>query len=184
MPADAKHEIALLGGGCFWCLDAVFRELAGVVSVESGYAGGQMPNPSYEAVCEGDTGHAEVVRVTFDPTILSYQDLLRVFFTIHDPTTRDRQGNDVGPQYRSVIFAQTPQQRADAEAVIAEIATQGLYAGPIVTELEGAATFYPAEGYHQDYFQQNPAQPYCAYVVAPKVAKFRKAHADRLKART
>jgi len=183
MPASNATETALLGGGCFWCLDAVFRELAGVVSIESGYAGGHVANPTYEDVCGGRTGHAEVVRVTFDPALLSYRDLLRVFFTIHDPTTRDRQGNDVGPQYRSVIFAQTPQQRADAEAVIAEIATQGLYAGPIVTELEGAATFYPAEGYHQDYFQQNPAQPYCAYVVAPKVAKFRKAHADRLKAR-
>jgi len=183
MPASNATETALLGGGCFWCLDAVFRELAGVVSIESGYAGGHVANPTYEDVCGGRTGHAEVVRVTFDAALLSYRDLLRVFFTIHDPTTRDRQGNDVGPQYRSVIFAQTPQQRADAEAVIAEIATQGLYAGPIVTELEGAATFYPAEGYHQDYFQQNPAQPYCAYVVAPKVAKFRKAHADRLKAR-
>lgn len=184
MPPPATTETALLGGGCFWCLDAVFRELAGVVSVESGYAGGRVTNPTYEDVCGGRTGHAEVVRVTFDPAVLSYRDLLRVFFTIHDPTTRDRQGNDVGPQYRSVIFVLTPAQRADAEAVIAEIATEGLYAGPIVTELAGAAPFYPAEGYHQDYFQQNPAQPYCAYVVAPKVAKFRKAHADRLKART
>lgn len=184
MPPPATTETALLGGGCFWCLDAVFRELVGVVSVESGYAGGRVTNPTYEDVCGGRTGHAEVVRVTFDPAVLSYRDLLRVFFTIHDPTTRDRQGNDVGPQYRSVIFALTPAQRADAEAVIAEIATEGLYAGPIVTELAGAAPFYPAEGYHQDYFQQNPAQPYCAYVVAPKVAKFRKAHADRLKART
>jgi peptide-methionine (S)-S-oxide reductase len=184
MPAPATTQTALLGGGCFWCFDAVFRELAGVVSVESGYAGGRVGNPTYEDVCGGGTGHAEVVRVTFDPAVLSYRDLLRVFFTIHDPTTRDRQGNDVGPQYRSVIFALTPAQRADAEAVIAEIATEGLYAEPIVTELAGPAPFYPAEGYHQDYFQQNPAQPYCAYVVAPKVAKFRKAHADRLKART
>jgi peptide-methionine (S)-S-oxide reductase len=184
MPPPATTQTALLGGGCFWCLDAVFRELAGVVSVESGYAGGRVGNPTYEDVCGGGTGHAEVVRVTFDPAVLSYRDLLRVFFTIHDPTTRDRQGNDVGPQYRSVIFALTPAQRADAEAVIAEIATEGLYAEPIVTELAGPAPFYPAEGYHQDYFQQNPAQPYCAYVVAPKVAKFRKAHADRLKART
>jgi peptide-methionine (S)-S-oxide reductase len=184
MPPPATTESALLGGGCFWCLDAVFRELAGVVSVESGYAGGRVANPTYEDVCGGRTGHAEVVRVTFDPAVLSYRDLLRVFFTIHDPTTRDRQGNDVGPQYRSVIFALTPAQRADAEAVIAEIATEGLYAGPIVTELAGPAPFYPAEGYHQDYFQQNPAQPYCAYVVAPKLAKFRKAHADRLKARS
>jgi len=184
MSPSATTQTALLGGGCFWCLDAVFRELAGVVSVESGYAGGRVANPTYEDGCGGGTGHAEVVRVTFDPAVLSYRDLLRVFFTIHDPTTRDRQGNDVGPQYRSVIFALTPAQRADAEAVIAEIATEGLYAGPIVTELAGPAPFYSAEGYHQDYFQQNPAQPYCAYVVAPKVAKFRKAHADRLKART
>jgi peptide-methionine (S)-S-oxide reductase len=183
MPTPSTTATALLGGGCFWCLDAVFRELAGVERVESGYAGGQVPAPTYEDVCGGATGHAEVVRVTFDPAVLSYRDLLRVFFTIHDPTTRDRQGNDVGPQYRSVIFALTPEQRADAEAVIAEIATQGLYAGPIVTELAGPATFHPAEGYHQDYFSRNPAQPYCTYVVAPKVAKLRKALADRLKAR-
>jgi peptide-methionine (S)-S-oxide reductase len=184
MSGPSNTQTALLGGGCFWCLDAVFRELVGVLRVESGYAGGDVANPTYEDVCGGTTGHAEVVRVTFDPDVISYRDLLRVFFTIHDPTTRDRQGNDVGPQYRSVIFAQTPQQRADAEAVIAEVATQGLYGGPIVTELAGPATFYPAEGYHQEYFERNPSQPYCAYVVAPKVAKFRKAHADRLKART
>ena len=183
MSTTSTAESAVLGGGCFWCLDAVFRELAGVERVESGYAGGHVADPTYEDVCGGATGHAEVVRVTFDPAVISYRDLLRVFFAIHDPTTRDRQGNDVGPQYRSVIFAQTPAQRADAEAVIAEIATEGLYAGPIVTELAGPATFYPAEGYHQDYFRRNGSQPYCTYVVAPKVAKFRKAHADRLKTR-
>lgn len=183
MPSSAHTETALLGGGCFWCLDAVFRELAGVLRIESGYAGGHVDQPTYEDVCGGATGHAEVVRVTFDPEVLAYRDLLRVFFTIHDPTTRDRQGNDIGPQYRSIIFALTPRQRADAEAVMAEIATEGLYSGPLVTELAGPATFHPAEGYHQDYFQRNPSQPYCAYVVAPKVAKFRKAHADRLKAR-
>jgi len=183
MPTDAKHETALLGGGCFWCLDAVFRELAGVVSVESGYAGGQMANPSYEAVCGGDTGHAEVVRVTFDPANLSYEDLLRVFFTIHDPTTPNRQGNDVGTQYRSVIFALDDAQRDDARRVIAELEAAHVWPNPIVTELAGPATFYPAEGYHQDYFERNPRQPYCAYVVAPKVAKFRKTYTDRLKRR-
>ena len=181
MPAPAMHETALLGGGCFWCLDAVFRELAGVASVESGYAGGQRANPSYEDVCGGNTGHAEVVRVTFDPSIVSYRDLLRVFFTIHDPTTPDRQGNDVGTQYRSVIFAQDERQRADARSVIDELEAQHVWPDPIVTEVAGPAPFYPAEVYHQDYFERNPRQPYCAYVVAPKVAKFRKAYADRLK---
>ena len=182
MTNDSNLATALLGGGCFWCLDAVFRDLAGVKSVESGYAGGRMPNPTYEAVCGGDTGHAEVVRVTFDPSVLSYRDLLRVFFTIHDPTTRDRQGNDVGTQYRSVIFYDSPEQRADAEAVVAELTAQGLWRDPVVTEIAGPAPFYPAEGYHQDYFSRNGNQPYCAYVVAPKVAKFRKAFRERLKA--
>jgi peptide-methionine (S)-S-oxide reductase len=181
MPDDAMHETALLGGGCFWCLDAVFRELSGVLSVESGYAGGQAANPSYDAVCTGDTGHAEVVRVTFDPSVLSYRDLLRVFFTIHDPTTPNRQGNDVGTQYRSVIFALDDTQLANAKSVIDELEAERVWPNPIVTELAGAVPFYPAEGYHQDYFERNPRQPYCAYVVAPKVAKFRKAYADRLK---
>jgi len=183
MPNDAPVETAVLGGGCFWCLDAVFRELAGVTSIESGYAGGRTPHPTYEAVCRGDTGHAEVVRVSFDPAVLSYRDLLRVFFTIHDPTTRDRQGNDVGTQYRSVIFAQTDAQRADAKAVLDELEAAHVWPDPIVTELAGAGTFYPAEAYHQDYFERNGGQPYCAYVVAPKVAKFRKAYAERLKRR-
>jgi peptide-methionine (S)-S-oxide reductase len=183
MPNDAPVETAVLGGGCFWCLDAVFRELAGVTSIESGYAGGRTPHPTYEAVCRGDTGHAEVVRVSFDPAVLSYRDLLRVFFTIHDPTTRDRQGNDVGTQYRSVIFAQSDAQRADAKAVIDELEAAHVWPDPIVTELAGAGTFYPAEAYHQDYFERNGGQPYCAYVVAPKVAKFRKAYAERLKRR-
>ncbi len=184
MPANASTETALLGGGCFWCLDAVFRELAGVESVESGYAGGHAVRPSYEDVCSGDTGHAEVVRITFDPTVVSYRDLLRVFFTIHDPTTPDRQGNDVGTQYRSVIFAQNDEQRDDAKAVVAELEAAHVWPNPIVTQLAGAATFHPAEGYHQDYFERNPRQPYCTYVVAPKVAKFRKAYAERLKRRT
>ena len=181
MPSDPSLQTAVLGGGCFWCLDAVFRELEGVRSIESGYAGGHTPNPTYEEVCSGRTGHAEVVRIAFDPTALSFRDLLRVFFTIHDPTTRDRQGNDVGTQYRSVVFCQAPAQRADAEAVVAELARDKLWPDPIVTEIADAATFYPAETYHQDYFERNGSQPYCAYVVAPKVAKFRKAFAERLK---
>ena len=182
MTTDSNLATAVLGGGCFWCLDAVFRELAGVRSVESGYAGGRVPDPTYEAVCGGDTGHAEVVRVAFDPSVLSYRDLLRVFFTIHDPTTRNRQGNDVGTQYRSVIFCSSPEQRADAEAVVAELTAEGLWRDPVVTEIAGSAPFYPPETYHQDYFSRNGNQPYCAYVVAPKVAKFRKAFRERLKA--
>jgi len=177
------HDVAVLGGGCFWCLDAVFRELAGVVRVESGYAGGSLPNPGYEAVCSGSTGHAEVVRVTFDPAVVSFADLLRVFFTIHDPTTRNRQGNDIGTQYRSVIFCQSDAQRDVARALVDEIAAAGLWNGPIVTEIAAAATFYPAEPHHQEYFDRNPGQPYCMFVVAPKVVKFRKAFAARLKQR-
>jgi len=177
----SSPAVAVLGGGCFWCLDAVFRGLDGVLTVESGYAGGKDPNPSYEAVCTGRTGHAEVVKITFDPAAITFRELLTVFFTIHDPTTRDRQGNDVGTQYRSVIFCQTAAQRADAEAVVAEITAQKLWRDPIVTQIADAATFYPAEGYHQDYFTRNSSQPYCQVVVAPKVAKFRKAFAERLK---
>ena len=180
---DPAQEIAVLGGGCFWCLDAVFRDLEGVIDVQSGYAGGNVADPSYEAVCSGRTGHAEVVRVRFDPAKLSYADLLRVFFTIHDPTTPNRQGNDVGTQYRSVVFAQDDGQRATAQRVIDEIAAQKLWPGKIVTELAGAAPYYPAERYHQDYFENNPGQSYCMFVVAPKVAKFRKAFRDRLKKR-
>jgi peptide-methionine (S)-S-oxide reductase len=177
----AATESAVLGGGCFWCLEAVFDELAGVLSVESGYAGGARPNPTYDDVCSGRTGHAEVVRVTFDPGVLSFRDLLTVFFTIHDPTTRDAQGNDVGTQYRSVIFCQTPAQRATATAVIAELGAAGLWRDPIVTEVADAATFFPAEDYHQEYYARNGRQPYCQVVVAPKVAKFRKHFAERLK---
>ncbi|MCL4760657.1 MAG: peptide-methionine (S)-S-oxide reductase MsrA [Burkholderiales bacterium] len=180
---DAKTETAVLGGGCFWCLDAVFRDLDGVVRVESGYAGGASPDPTYEAVCTGRTGHAEVVRVTFDPARLPYDELLRVFFAIHDPTTLNRQGNDVGTQYRSVVFCQSPAQRDAAQRVVREIDAAGAYGAPVVTEIADAAPFYPAEGYHQDYFERNPAQPYCMFVVAPKVAKFRKAFAGRLKPR-
>ena len=174
-------QTAVLGGGCFWCLEAVFDQLAGVQSVESGYAGGRGANPSYEAVCSGATGHAEVVRIRFDPAVLSFRDLLRVFFSIHDPTTRDRQGNDIGTQYRSVIFCQTPEQQSDAQAVIAELTAEEIWSAPIVTEIAGAATFYPAESYHQEYFERNGRQPYCQAVVAPKVAKFRKQYVDRLK---
>ena len=174
-------QSAVLGGGCFWCLEAVFDQLRGVQSVESGYAGGRTQSPSYEDVCTGNTGHAEVVRIVFDPAELSFRDLLRVFFTIHDPTTKDRQGSDVGTQYRSVIFCQTPEQRTDAQSVIAELTREGLWSDPIVTEIADAAPFYPAEGYHQEYFERNRRQPYCQAVVAPKVAKFRKVFVDRLK---
>ncbi len=174
-------ETAVLGGGCFWCLEAVFDGLAGVIAVESGYAGGSSANPSYEAICTGRTGHAEVVRVTFDPAVLSFRDLLTVFFTIHDPTTPNRQGSDVGTQYRSVIFCQDDAQRATAEAVIAELGAAKLWRNPIVTEIAGAEPFYEAEAYHQEYFDRNPAQPYCQLVVEPKVAKFRKHFAERLK---
>jgi peptide-methionine (S)-S-oxide reductase len=155
--------------------------LNGVISVESGYAGGAQPNPSYDEVCGGRTGHAEVVRVTFDPAVLSFRDLLTVFFTIHDPTTLNRQGNDVGTQYRSVVFSQTPAQRATTEDVIRTLAAEKLFSAKIVTEVADAAPFYPAETYHQDYFERNGNQPYCMFVVAPKVAKFRKSFAERLK---
>jgi len=182
-PADTPvpTETAILGGGCFWCLDAVYRGLRGVVSVESGYAGGPGADPTYEAVCSGRTGHAEVVRIVFDPAQVSFADLLRVFFTIHDPTTRDRQGNDVGTQYRSVVFAQSAEQARVARDVIDELTRERVFDKPIVTELAGDAPFYPAEMYHQDYFERNGGQPYCMFVVAPKVAKFRKLYADRLK---
>jgi peptide-methionine (S)-S-oxide reductase len=181
VPPAGTPEVALVGGGCFWCLDAVFRELDGVIAVESGYAGGKTVNPGYEDICTGRTGHAEVVRISFNPSRLSFRDLLTVFFTIHDPTTMNRQGNDVGTQYRSVVFCQSAEQRATVQAVIATLNAERLWAGPIVTEVTGDATFYPAETYHQDYFEQNANQPYCMVVVAPKVAKFRKAFAERLK---
>lgn len=171
-------ETATLGGGCFWCLEAVYQELKGVQHVESGYAGGRVHNPSYEQVCEGTTGHAEVVRVTFDPTVVSYREILEIFFTIHDPTTPNRQGNDVGTQYRSVIFYHTPQQQETARQVIAEMAN--VWDAPIVTELSPAQEYYKAEDYHQNYFRQHPLQGYCAFVVAPKVAKFRKVFSDKL----
>ncbi len=176
-----RAETATLGGGCFWCLDAVYRGLRGVSRVVSGYAGGHVPNPTYEQVCGKGTGHAEVVQVEFDPAEIGFADLLRVFFTVHDPTTKDRQGADVGPQYRSVILYHSEEQKRVAEAVMAEIAGAGIWDGPLVTELVPAAEFYPAEPEHQDYFTRNPWSSYCRAVVAPKVQKFRKTFADRVK---
>jgi peptide-methionine (S)-S-oxide reductase len=181
--AGQVTEVAVLGGGCFWCTEAVFLDLRGIVSVKSGYSGGHTENPSYKQVCTGMTGHAEVVQVVFDPAQLDYADLLRVFFTIHDPTTRDRQGADVGSQYRSVIFVADAAQRRTAEAVVAEVNEAKLYPAPVVTEIADAATFYPAEQEHEDYFARNPYSGYCQAVVAPKVAKFRKTFADRVKAK-
>ena len=174
-------EVATLAGGCFWCLEAVFDELSGVENVMSGYAGGATANPTYRQVCSGTTGHAEVVQVTFDPQVVSFRELLEVFFTIHDPTTLNRQGADVGTQYRSAVFYHSPEQQATAEQVIAELNEAGIWGKPIVTEIAPLRTFYPAEDYHQEYFQNNPGQPYCQVVVAPKVAKFRKTFVERLK---
>jgi peptide-methionine (S)-S-oxide reductase len=172
-------ETAILGGGCFWCTEAVYLEVKGVTAVEPGYAGGQLAQPSYEQVCAGTTGHAEVVRLSFDPAVIGYRDLLEIFFTIHDPTTLNRQGNDVGTQYRSVIYYQSPQQEAMARQVMAEMAH--VWDAPLVTELAPAPAFYAAEDYHHDYFRQHPLQGYCAFVVAPKLDKFRKTYASRLK---
>src|SRR5437870_4531160 len=162
--AGRRTETAVLGGGCFWCLEAVFDQLEGVQSVESGYAGGNAANPTYEAVCSGETGHAEVVKIDFDPAVLSFRDLLKIFFSIHDPTTRDRQGNDVGTQYRSVIFYNSEQQKLAAGEFIRELDSAGVWKDPIVTEVQPASTFYRAEDYHQEYFRNNPRQPYCAFV--------------------
>lgn len=173
-------ESATLGGGCFWCLEAVYQELKGVRHVENGYAGGHVPNPTYEDVCNGTTGHAEVVRIEFDRQAISYREILEIFFTIHDPTTPNRQGNDVGTQYRSVIFFHSPEQEEIARQVIAEMAH--VWAAPIVTELLPLPEYYKAEDYHQNYFRQHPLQGYCAFVVAPKVAKFRKHFADKARA--
>ncbi len=182
MTEPHDHELATLGGGCFWCLEAVYKELKGVSHVVSGYAGGQVENPTYEQVCGGRTGHAEVVQITYDPKVVSFRDLLDVFFTIHDPTTKDRQGADIGPQYRSIILHHSPEQKADAERAIAEVGEKKIWSAPIVTEVVPLEKFYPGEAYHQDYFEQNPRQRYCQIVIAPKVAKFRKEHLARLKA--
>ena len=188
MPASAVPAplaTATLGGGCFWCLDAVFRRLDGVVDVVSGYAGGHVPSPTYEAVCGKRTGHAEVVQVTYDPAVLTYGELLDVFFATHDPTTKDRQGGDAGPQYRSAIFPHDAAQRAAADAKIAELEREGVFAAPVVTTVEGPADgparFWPAEAYHQDYYARHRLQPYCVFVVGPKVARLRKTFAAKLK---
>jgi len=175
-------ETATLGGGCFWCLEAVYQEMQGVLKVESGYMGGHVPNPDYHTVCAGRSGHVEVVQVTFDPAVASFRDILEVFFAIHDPTSLDRQGNDSGTQYRSAIFYHDDAQRAVAEEMIRELNAEGVWSRPIVTELRAAATFYVAEDYHQEYFRNNPQQPYCAFVVSPKVKKFREKFAARRKA--
>jgi peptide-methionine (S)-S-oxide reductase len=176
-----KYEVATLAGGCFWCLEAVFDQLNGVENVESGYAGGHVLNPTYRMVCTGETGHAEVVQITFDPSVISFKEILQVFFTIHDPTTLNRQGADVGTQYRSAIFYHTPEQKDVAEEVIAEMVAAQVWDDPIVTEITRITDFYPAEEYHRDYYLRNPNQPYCQVVIAPKVAKLRKHFLEKLK---
>jgi peptide-methionine (S)-S-oxide reductase len=176
-----NREVATLAGGCFWCLEAIYDELKGVEEVVSGYSGGTVPNPSYEQVCTGLTEHAEVVQISFDPNIVNYKELLEVFFTIHDPTTPNRQGADVGTQYRSAIFYHTPEQKTTAEKVIQEFETAKVWDDPIVTQVVPFKDFYPAEGYHQEYFARNPGQVYCRVVIAPKVTKFRHKYIDKLK---
>ena len=176
-----SREVATLAGGCFWCLEAVYDELNGVTDVVSGYSGGRRPNPTYDQVCSGSTGHAEVVQVTFDPAVVSFRELLEVFFTIHDPTTLNRQGADIGTQYRSAVFYHSPEQKQVAEQVIADLNQEQLWNAPIVTEVMPFTQFYPAEDYHQEYFARNPGQGYCQFVVAPKVAKFRSKYLQKLK---
>lgn len=179
--ASSQTETATLGGGCFWCLEPIFEELQGVEDVVVGYAGGHVVNPTYEQVCGANTGHAEVVQVRFDPAIISYEDILRVFFATHDPTTLNRQGNDVGPQYRSIVLHHDEAQKKAAEAVIQEINQAGIWGAPIVTEVEPLDVFYMGEDYHQEYYKKNPWQGYCRVIIAPKVAKFRKQYEARLK---
>jgi peptide-methionine (S)-S-oxide reductase len=181
MLENGKQEMATLAGGCFWCLEAVFKDLRGVEKVESGYCGGSLPDPTYYQVCEGTTGHAEAVQITFDPQAVSFKELLEVFFTIHDPTTLNRQGADVGTQYRSAIFYHSPEQKAVAEQSIAEMNSAEIWDRPIVTEVAPLTEFYKAEDYHQQYYEQNQDQPYCRAVIAPKVAKFRKQYLAKLK---
>jgi peptide-methionine (S)-S-oxide reductase len=181
MDSTGKKEVATLAGGCFWCLEAVYNDLRGVEKVVSGYSGGRVPNPSYEDVCTGRTGHAEVVQITFDPQILSFKELLEVFFTIHDPTTLNRQGADAGTQYRSAIFYHSPEQKEVAEKVIAEIEAAKIWNNPIITEVTKLSAFYPAEDYHQRYYERNPNQGYCRMVIEPKVIKFRKQFMAKLK---
>lgn len=179
--SNKQLEVATLGGGCFWCLDAIYRDVQGVERVVSGYSGGHVANPTYEQVCGKRTGHAEVVQVWYDPSVITYDEILYIFWRIHDPTTLNRQGNDVGPQYRSAIFYHDEAQKADAERTRDETAAAGVWPDPIVTEIVPFDVFYEAEGYHQDYFSNNPNQPYCVYVVDPKVRKFRKSFQDKLK---
>jgi peptide-methionine (S)-S-oxide reductase len=178
----ARQAIATLAGGCFWCLEAAFDQLRGVVAVQSGYTGGTVPHPTYQQVCSGRTGHAEAVQITFDPETISYRELLEVFFAIHDPTTPDRQGADVGTQYRSAIFYHTPEQHREAAQMVAELDASGVWGAPIVTQIAPAGAFYPAEEYHRQYFQRNPDQAYCRIVIAPKVAKVRQRYREKLKA--
>lgn len=181
MRSDQNTEVATLAGGCFWCLEPVYDDLQGVTDVVSGYIGGHVPNPTYHQVCAGTTGHAEAVRVTFDPQTVSFREILEIFFAFHDPTTLNRQGADKGTQYRSAIYYHTPEQKATAEQVIAEFNRQGVWNAPIVTEVTEAPEFYSAEEYHQEYYERNPGQGYCQAVIAPKVAKFRKQYAARRK---
>ena len=176
-----EREVATLAGGCFWCLEAVYLELRGVERVESGYAGGDVPDPTYEQVCSGTTGHAEVVQITFDPAVIAFRELLEIFFVIHDPTTLNRQGADVGTQYRSAVFFHTPAQRAEAERVIAGLSAAKVWPDLIVTAVVPLERFYPAEAYHRDYYRRNPEQGYCSVVIAPKVAKVRKHHFEKLR---
>ena len=180
--SSSKKETITLGGGCFWCLDAVFTDIKGVEQVVSGYSGGRAANPTYDDVCTGATGHAEVVQLTFDPAVVSLKELLHVFFTLHDPTTKNRQGNDVGTQYRSVVFYRDDAQKSAAEDAIKEIDASGAWDGNAVTEVQPFKAFYPAEGYHQDYYRKNPMQPYCQAIIRPKVAKLRKSYLQMLKA--
>ena len=177
-----QQEVVTLGGGCFWCLEAVYNETEGVISAISGYMGGRSTSPTYKEVCSGGSGHVEVVQVTFDPAVITFRDILEIFFSIHDPTTLNRQGNDVGTQYRSVIYFHSPEQEATAKAMIAELTAEKVFGDPIVTTVEPAPQFWPAENYHQEYFANNPYQPYCSFVVAPKLKKFRQKFAARRKA--
>ncbi|RUO29833.1 peptide-methionine (S)-S-oxide reductase [Aliidiomarina sedimenti] len=176
---DLAH--ATLGGGCFWCIESAFKEVQGIIDAESGYAGGHIENPSYQQVCNGDSGHAEVVRLSYNPNQISYRELLEIFFALHDPTQLNRQGNDIGTQYRSVIFVHDQQQRSEAEAIIAEMGADQTWPDPVVTEVAPLPVYYPAEQYHKDYYANNPQQPYCAMVVGPKLAKFKQTFAKRLK---
>jgi peptide-methionine (S)-S-oxide reductase len=180
--SEANRETATLAGGCFWCLEAVYDDLKGVERVESGYMGGSVPDPTYEDVCTGRTGHAEVVQVTFAPNVVSFRELLEIFFVIHDPTTLNRQGNDIGTQYRSAIFYHSPEQKRIAEETIEDLTREKAFPSPIVTQVVPAGPFYVAEDYHQEYLARNPFQPYCTYIVSPKLAKFRKHFADKVKA--